>query len=93
LPKEAPTPQPYALQLGLDWLAFHTPPYAGGLADQPMQLLRAIRSAVNTYHAINAYKDAHTVLSGESLSKWYAANRNIMKFMEYVWSLQNALDG
>lgn len=87
LPKENPTPLPQALQIGLDWKTYHTPPYAGGLADQPMQLLRDVRSAVYTYNAISSWRDAQQ-LSAERLQAFYATHGDLVKFMEYVWSLQ-----
>jgi hypothetical protein len=88
LPREAPPPPPYVLQLGLDWLKYHIPPRAGGLEDQPMRLMRDIRAAVNSYHAIQAYRSAQQ-LNAEAQQKWYAANADVMKFMEYLWSLQD----
>lgn len=100
LPREAPTPAPYALSVGLDWLDFSTPPYAGGLTDQPIQLLKEIRLTLKTYNAIQAYRTAKAQLSDEGFIKFCNANSDIMKFMEFVWSLQadesetdNAPDG
>lgn len=89
LPKENPTPPPKALQIGLDWQRFHTPYRAGGLEDQPLGLLRDVRRALNTYHSIRAWREAQ-YLSAEGQSNFYAANQDLVKFMEYVWSLQNA---
>ena len=92
LPKEKPTPLPYLLQIGLDWQRFHTPFRAGGLEDQPIKLMRDVRAALNAYNAINAWRDAQH-LSADNLAKFYGANNKLVKFMEYVWSLQNAADG
>lgn len=79
---------PHALSLGLDWLKFHTPPYRGGLADQPMHLMRQIRTAVSTYEAINSYRTASSSLSAESFMKYCDQNPQMMTFMQQVWALQ-----
>ncbi len=97
LPREKPTPAPYALSIGLDWQNLHTPPYAGGLTDQPIQLMKDIRSALAAYNSINAYRLAQNNLSGEAFVQFCNANTPIMKFMETVWKLQeeeqHAADG
>jgi hypothetical protein len=89
LPREKPTPIPYALSIGLDWLEFQTPPYAGGLVDQPMHLMRNIRTALSTYQTINAYRTASASLNAESFSKYCNQNPQMMKLMQQVWDLQD----
>ncbi len=85
---------PEALRIGLDWQNFHTPPYAGGLTDQPMRLLREVRVAINAYNAVSAWRNAQHQLGGEALAKFYSMNSDLVEFMDYVWSLQdNATDG
>jgi hypothetical protein len=71
----------------LDWVRFNTSPFSGGLYDQPIQLLRNIKNLLNVHNAINAWKSANAGLSGDGLIKWMNANKDIVKFMEYVWSL------
>jgi hypothetical protein len=97
LPRERPAPPPYALTIGLDWQEFHTPPCAGGLRDQPIQLMKEIRLTLTTYNTINAYRRAQAQLSDEGFTKFCNSNRPMMKFMEEVWKLQeedsNATDG
>jgi hypothetical protein len=73
----------------LDWLEFHTAPYAGGLADQPIRLMRQIRTAIATYQAINAYRTASSSLNAESFAKYCNQNPQMMTFMQQVWELQD----
>ncbi len=73
----------------MDWLEFHTPPYAGGLADQPIQLMRKIRTALSTYQTINAYRTASSSLTAEGFSKYCNQNPQLMTFMQQVWELQD----
>jgi len=80
---------PPELLIAFDWIRFHTPPRAGGLADQPLLLLHRIRTALNTYENVKAYRTAHSNLGEKALTKWYAQNGKLMKFMEYIWRLQN----
>ena len=88
LPREKPTPAPYALTLGLDWLEFHVPPVAGGHYDQPIRLMRQIRTALQTYKAITAYRSAQQ-MSAESFTKFCSANSDIVKFMSEIWAMQD----
>ena len=88
LPREKPTPLPYALRIGFDWSEYHTPPVAGGLIDQPIGLLRDIRTAVNTYHALRAWREAEASLQGPAFDKWCALNSKTIEFVNYVWTLQ-----
>ena len=89
LPPDDPPPAPSALQIGLDWERFHLPPFAGGLVDQPIRLMKQIRLALNAYHAIQSYRSAQASLSADSAQRFYSANPELMKFMQYVWSLQD----
>jgi hypothetical protein len=82
---------PAVLQIGLDWIKYHTPPYDGGLRDQPIRLMRNIRNAVNAYNSINSWKNAQN-LTPEAEQKFLSANQKLVKFMEYVWSLQDDSD-
>lgn len=76
-----------ALSVGLDWREFHTPPVAGGLRDQPISLMRAMRIALNTYDAIQAYRNAPQY-SAEANSQYFERNPQIMKTMQLIWKLQ-----
>jgi hypothetical protein len=76
-----------ALSIGLDWREFHTPPVAGGLRDQPISLMRAMRTALNTYDAIQAYRNAPQY-STEANSQYFERNPQIMKTMQLIWKLQ-----
>jgi len=73
----------------LDWQNFHTPPIAGGMFDQPIQLMKEIRLALMAYNTINAYRSAQKQLSDEDSTKFFNANPDVMKFMEEVWKLQS----
>jgi hypothetical protein len=83
---------PRALQVGLDWMKFGTPYRAGGLEDQPLHLWRDVRSALNTYQAIHNWRSGQQ-LDAVGQQKFYSANKDLVKFMEYIWSLQDAFDG
>lgn len=52
-----------------------------------MRLMRDVRSAVNTYQAIRTWRDAQQ-MNAATLQKFYSANGDLIKFMEYVWKLQ-----
>lgn len=97
LPRERPTPPPYALIIGLDWQNFHTPPVAGGLRDQPIQLTKEIRLALMTYNTISVYRSGQKQLSDENFIKFCNADPDMMRLMAEVWKLQedkqNATDG
>ncbi len=69
-------------------MQFHTPPVAGGLRDQPIQLMKEIRLALMTYNTISAYRHAQGWLSDERFIKFCNTNPEIMKFMQEVWKLQ-----
>ncbi len=86
-----PSP-PSELVLGLDWIRFNTPPYSGGLRDQPMRMMRTIRYLLNVHNSINAWKEANAYLGVEALSKWMGANSDIVKFMTFIWSLEEQND-
>lgn len=88
LPRGNPTPPPYALSIGLDWLNFHTPPVAGGLQDQPIQLTKEIRLALMTYNTISTYRQAQRSLSDKSFTEFCNAEIDMMNFMIEVWKLQ-----
>ena len=76
-----------ALSVGLDWREFHTPPVDGGLRDQPISLMRAMRIALNTYDAIQAYRNAPQY-SVEANNQYFERNPQIMKTMQEIWKLQ-----
>lgn len=80
-PREKPPPAPYALIVGFDWQRFHLPPTAGGMDDQPLQLLKEIRFTLNVYEAIQAWRNAQHNLSSEGFSKFCSANPDLVKFM------------
>jgi hypothetical protein len=84
----APPPE---LQTAFDWLRFNTPLRAGGLQDQPLLLMHRMKIALNTYETVRAWRSAQT-LPGDALGKWTGANPKIVKFMEYIWSLQGSFD-
>jgi hypothetical protein len=77
------------LTLGLDWQRFNTPPYAGGLRDQPIRMLRTIRYLLNVYNSVRNWKEANTYLGAEALTKWMNANSDLIKFMTFIWSLED----
>lgn len=81
LPREKPTPAPYALVIGLDWQRFHIPPTAGGMDSQPLQLMKEVRFCLNVYDAIQAWRNAQNNLSSEGFSKFCSANPALVKFM------------
>lgn len=81
LPKDHPSPPPYALGIALDWREFHTPPYAGGLYEQPIQLLKEIRFSLNAYEAIKTWRTAQHTLNGDAFQKFCSANQPLVKFM------------
>lgn len=83
---------PPELLIGFDCLKFHALPRAGGLRDQPMLLMFRMRTALNTYQNITAYRQAHVSLKEDALNKWYGQNGKLMKFMKYVWKLQGVFD-
>jgi hypothetical protein len=72
----------------LDWLRFHTPPVAGGLADQPLHLMREIRTAVAVYENIHAWRSAEANLSPDGFSKFCSAHPDLVSFMSEIWTLQ-----
>jgi hypothetical protein len=92
LPRHAPPPPPVALQLGLDWKEYKTPPCAGGLFDQPLELLKQIRLAMSTHASITAWRQAQNVMSAESFTKFCSAHPDLVTFMQMVWSLQEETD-
>lgn len=52
-------------------------------------MMYRMRTALNVYESVKAYRLAHANLSAEALSKWYGQNGKLVKFMEYLWSLDN----
>lgn len=54
-----------------------------------MLMMYRMRTALNVYESVRAYRLAHANLGAEALSKWYGQNGKLVKFMEYLWSLDN----
>ncbi len=79
---------PYELMMGLDWVRFGTPPYPGSLRDQPIRMMRTLRYLLSVHNTIQSWKEANNYLSSEGLSKWMSANNEIVKFMTFIWSLE-----
>lgn len=73
----------------MDWLEFHTPPYSGGLLDQPIRLMKEIRLCLDTYQNITTWRSAQNSLNAEAFSKFCSAHSDLVRFMEYVWSEQD----
>lgn len=57
-----------------------------------MRLLHRMRIALNTYESVKAYRTASATLSAEAFSKWSGQNARLLKFMEYIWTLQGVFD-
>lgn len=72
----------------MDWQAFHTPPYAGGLADQPIRLMKDIRLALHAYNSIQSWRDAQSRLKPDVFSKFCSSRPELVEFMQKVWALQ-----
>jgi hypothetical protein len=79
---------PPELVIGMDWLNFGTPPRAGGLYDQPLCLMRRIRRAIQVYNNVKSWRMASR-LKAEAFNAWQSANSNVVRFMEYIWSLND----
>jgi len=52
--------------------------------------MRKIRAVLNAYDAIEAWRNAQRSLNPEALSRFYSQHPDIVKFMELIWSLQDA---
>jgi hypothetical protein len=89
-PPEKPMPPPRALLIGLDWKSFHTPPYAGGLADQPIRLMKDIRLALHTYNSIQSWREAQNNLNAKAFEKFCSSRPELVRFMQDIWFLQEA---
>jgi hypothetical protein len=50
--------------------------------------MRQIRTALNAYHNITAWRSAQRSLNAEALSKFYADHVDLVNYMEYIWKLQ-----
>lgn len=74
--------------LGLDWTRFSTPPYSGGLRDQPIRMMRTIRYLLSVHHSIRAWQEANAYLGVDALSTWMGANSETVEFMSFIWSLE-----
>ena len=82
-------PIPPELQIGLDWLNFHTPYIFGGLRDQPIRLFRRMKRAVRVHEAVIAWKFKFTPTAA-SEKYWYAVHADDMKILHFIWNQQYA---
>lgn len=54
-----------------------------------MLMMSRMRTALNVYESVRAYRQAHANLSADALTKWYGQNGKLVKFMEFLWSMDN----
>jgi hypothetical protein len=80
---------PYELLIGLDWTRFGTPPYSGGLLEQPIRMMRNIRYLLSVHNSILSWNEANNCLGFEALSKWMGVNHELVEFMTFIWSLED----
>jgi hypothetical protein len=59
----------------------------GGLRDQPLLLMHRMKTALNAYECVQAYRTAST-LSAKAFSDWQSRNNRLMNFLiKYVWKM------